>query len=200
MPAAAVVDYYFALNSPWTYLGSARLEEIARRHGATVRVKPTRLGEVFGRTGGVPLPKRAPERQRYRLVELERWSAFLGVPLVLQPTHFPNDETRAVHLILAAQAAGADALPLATALGRQLWELDRPFADPATLAAAADSCGLDAEALLAAADPAQLDAAWTRNTEEAVAAGVFGAPSYVVEGEIFWGQDRLDFLERRLAG
>lgn len=197
---SAVIDYYLALNSPWTYLGSARFADIARRHGATVRVKPMKIGEVFGRTGGLPLPKRAPERQRYRLLELERWSRHLGIPLILQPSNFPSDETQAAHLVIAAQAAGADALALATEFGRQLWEHDRPLSDPATLAAAAEACGLDADALLAPTSPADLDAAWTRNTEEAVAAGVFGAPSYVVDGEVFWGQDRLDFVERALAG
>lgn len=198
MPAA-VIDYFFALNSPWSYLGSARLRRIADRHGATVRVKPARLGQVFARTGGLPLPQRAPERQRYRLLELERWRKHLGIPLILQPTHFPSDETRAAHLVIAAAEAGEDALALATALGRQLWELDRALDDPAAIAEAAGTCGLDAGTLLAGRDADHLDAAWTRNTEEAIAAGAFGAPSFVVDGELFWGQDRLDFLDRALA-
>lgn len=197
---AAAIDYYFALNSPWSYLGSARLGAIARRHGATVRVKPVKLGEVFGRTGGLPLPKRSPERQRYRLLELARWSRHLGIPLVMQPENFPSDEAQAARLVIAAEAAGADALALATALGRQLWELDRPLSDPATLSAAAESCGLDAGRLLGDAEAEHLDAIWTDNTGEAVAAGVFGVPTYVIDGEPFWGQDRLDFLDARLAG
>lgn len=196
---AAVIDYYFAVVSPWSYLGSARLAAIARRHGATVRVKPVAIGDLFGRTGGVPLPQRAPERQAYRLVELERWSRHLGLPFIVQPASFPCDETAAAHLVIAAQREGLDALGLATAFGRQLWEHDRSLADAEALRRSAAEIGIDADALRAAHPDADLEAERQRNTEDAVAAGVFGAPSYVVEGDLFWGQDRLDFLDRALA-
>ncbi|EKV29602.1 2-hydroxychromene-2-carboxylate isomerase [Caenispirillum salinarum AK4] len=196
---AATVDYYLALNSPWSYLGSPRLQEIAARHGASVRVKPVKLGEVFAKTGGTPLPQRPLERRNYRLLELERWSTHLGVPLVVQPRNFPSDETTAAHLVIAAQEDGLDALGLATALGRQLWEEDMSLADMDALRATALLAGVDADQLLGAHPVQDLDAIHTRNTEDALAAGVFGVPSYVVNGEVFWGQDRLDFLDRKLA-
>lgn len=194
------IDYYLALNSPWSYLGSARLKEVAGRHGAMVRVKPVKLGEIYGKTGGTPLPQRPPERRNYRLRELERWSRHLGVPMVVEPRNFPSDETTAAHLVIAAQQAGQDALTLATAFGRQLWEDDISLGDMDALRVTAKKAGMDADQLLASHTVQDLDAIHTRNTEEALAAGVFGVPSYVVAGELFWGQDRLDFVDRKLSG
>jgi carboxymethylenebutenolidase len=194
-----VIDYYLTLISPWAYLGSQRFTEIARRHGAEVRVKPVNFGEIFPRTGGLPLAKRAPERQAYRLVELKRWSAHLGIPIHLQPAHFPAAEQTAARLVIAAGDAGGDALALAQAFGRAVWEDERDIADPAACEAIVKASGLDAAALMpAAADPA-VAARHAALTEEAVARGVFGAPSYVYRDEIFWGQDRLDFLDRALG-
>jgi 2-hydroxychromene-2-carboxylate isomerase len=135
---ARTIDYYFATNSPWTYLGHDRLVALARQYGATVAVKPINLGEVFPVSGGLPLPKRAPQRQAYRLVELARWAEFLGKPIHVQPKFFPVDGTPAALWILAAAEVGtAQALALYGAIGRALWEEERDIADPATLAAAA---------------------------------------------------------------
>lgn len=113
---AAIIEYFFALNSPWSYLGAAPLKDVAARHGAEVQVKPVKLGEIFAKTGGTPLPQRPLERRNYRLLELERWSKHLGVQMVLQPRNFPSDETTAAHLVIAAQEDGLDALALATGL------------------------------------------------------------------------------------
>ncbi len=195
------IDYYISLNSPWTYLGSARFAAMAKRHGAKVQVKPTKFGEVFAQTGGLPLPKRAPARQAYRLMELRRWRDQSGLPIVIQPKVFPADETMGARLVIAAALAGLDAHRLAGEIGRGIWELEQTPADPAMLAAAANRAGIDATQLRAHS-PADsiLDAAWDANTAEAIARGVFGAPSYVFpDGEIFWGQDRLDFVEKKLV-
>jgi len=199
-PAATkVIDYYLTLISPWAYLGSQRFAGIARRHGAEVRVKPVNFGEIFPRTGGLPLAKRAPERQAYRLVELKRWSSHLGIPIHLQPKFFPAAEATAAGMVIAAGETGGDALALAQAFGKAVWEEERDIADPATCEAVARESGHDAAALMARAkDPATAER-HSALTEEAVARGVFGAPSYVYRDEIFWGQDRLDFLERALT-
>ena len=194
------IDYYFAANSPWTYLGHDRFVALAKQHGAEVAVKPINLGEVFPVSGGLPLPKRAPQRQAYRLVELKRWSEFLGRPLNLQPKFFPVDANPAALWILAAAEVGtSQALALFGAIGRAVWEQDRNIADPATLRDIASECGLDAAALAARAQHADMSARYQALTEEAIARGVFGAPTYVLDGELFWGQDRLDFLARKLA-
>ncbi|MFO1398236.1 MAG: 2-hydroxychromene-2-carboxylate isomerase [Burkholderiales bacterium] len=192
------IDYFFATVSPWSYLGHDRLVALAREHGAHIAVKPMNLGEVFPVSGGLPLPKRAPQRQAYRLVELARWSEFLGKPMKIQPSHFPVDGGPAATWILAAGEHGTDAaLALTGAVLGALWEQDRDIADAATLADCARACGLDAAAVSARA-PA-MAARYAEITREAIDRGVFGAPTYVVDGEMFWGQDRLDFLARKLA-
>jgi 2-hydroxychromene-2-carboxylate isomerase len=192
------VDYYFSPSSPWTYLGHARFAEIARRHGAEIAVKPVDYGVIFPQSGGLPLGKRAPQRQAYRLVELARWKAHLGVPLNSQPKFFPVDGNPAALAIVAAAPSGVEAqMRLAGAILRALWAEDKNIADPATLKAAAAASGLDGDKLLANAPSAKPE--YDDLTREALARGVFGAPTYVYRDELFWGQDRLDFLDRALA-
>ena len=193
------IDYYLTLNSPWVYMGGARLAEIAEKTGATVSVKPLIFPQLLERTGGLPLPKRSPERQAYRLAELDRWRSLLGYPICLKPAHFPSDESRAAAVVIAAGAQGLDALALATHFGKALWEDEKNLADPDVLSAAIESIGGNVNALLAAADKPETAKIWEANTEQAIQVGVFGAPSYVFDGEVFWGQDRLDFLERALT-
>ena len=196
MPAA--IDYYFSPISPYSYLGHQRLASIAAKHGATVNLLPVDLMKVFPATGGVPVPKRAPERQAYRLVELQRWSTHLGVPLTLHPKHWPTSDAAASRLVIVAHQAGADALGLAFALMRACWSEERDIADPATLASIVDACGLD-HALIAAADAPGIEEQRQAFTQLAIDRQVFGAPFYGVNGELFWGQDRLDFVDRALA-
>jgi 2-hydroxychromene-2-carboxylate isomerase len=194
------IDYYLSLNSPWTYMGSALFAEVAKRNGATVNVKPAKFGPIFEKTGGLPLPKRSPERRAYRLMELKRWREVRDIPLILQPKNSPSDDAAATRLVIAAKLQGKDAHRLATEFGRAIWELDEPLGDAAMMAAAAKRAGLDAAALRAAGpSDAELDQLHDQYTQEALAAGVFGAPSYVLpSGEFFWGQDRLEMLERAL--
>jgi 2-hydroxychromene-2-carboxylate isomerase len=194
------VDYYLSLNSPWTYIGSAPFGEIAKRHGVTVNVKPAKFGPIFEQTGGLPLPKRSPQRRAYRMMELKRWREVRGLPLNLEPKHFPCDDLPATRLLISAKLQGKDAHKLSVEFGRAVWEREESLADAATMASAAERAGLDAAALRAGGPAdAELDALFQQYTEEALAAGVFGAPSYVLpSGEIFWGQDRLDLLERAL--
>ncbi len=195
-----VVDYYFTLNSPWTYLGSARLAEIAQRRGAEVRVKPMRIGEVFSQTGGLPLPKRAPARQAYRLQELARWRDRLGIPINFAPKFFPAPDEIATCVVLAAAQAGGRPLELATAIGKAQWEEDRNFGDENTLAEILQETGHQHLDLLAKARDPEMAALYDSYTAEALERGVFGSPTYIYEDMILWGQDRLDFLDRALAG
>lgn len=193
------IDYYLSLISPWTYLGHDRLADIARDTGAEVRIKPVKLSAIFPKTGGLPLAKRAPERQAYRLVELKRWSKHLNKPLTLHPKFFPADETLAAGMVIAA-GEGQQGFALAGAILAAVWAEERNIADEATLLEIAKSVGADGPALLAAAKKPETAARHDANTEEALAAGVFGSPSYLVDGELFWGQDRLDLLAEKLAG
>ncbi|WP_374466392.1 2-hydroxychromene-2-carboxylate isomerase [Ferrovibrio sp.] len=194
-----MVDYYVFLASPWAYLGSRRFAEIAKRHGASIRIIPMAAAEVFPVSGGLPLAKRAPQRQAYRIVELKRWREFLGVPLNLQPSFFPMNEALAARLVIASREAGQDAVGLAHAMMHAVWAEDRNIADPDVLEQIVTECGLDPAKLFAAAESDAVQAEYARGTQQAIEANVFGAPSYVIDGEIFWGQDRLDFVDRALA-
>jgi 2-hydroxychromene-2-carboxylate isomerase len=193
------IDYYFAPQSPWTYLGHARFVALARAAGAPIRVLPADYGQIFAASGGLPLAKRPPQRQAYRLVELARFRDHLGLPLNVQPRFFPVASDDAARLIIATQhAQGSDAaLALTGAVLRAVWAEERNIADAATLAQLLAEQGLAAD-LLEDSRGAQAQQAYEAHTRQAIAAGVFGAPSYVIGGEIFWGQDRLDLLARRL--
>jgi 2-hydroxychromene-2-carboxylate isomerase len=194
------VDYYFIPMSPWTYLGHARLRAIAAQHRATVRVKPVDFGRVFAASGGVPLAQRPVQRRAYRMHELARWRDFLGVPIRLEPKFFPVTGDPSAKLILAAEPHGTEVqLDLAGALMKACWEEDRDLADTATLVAIADALKLDGAALLATSHGPDVQARYDALTQEAIGAQVFGAPTYLIDGEPFWGQDRLDFVERKLA-
>ena len=195
------VDYYFAPQSPYAYLGHERFWNMARQAGATVRVRPVDLGgKVFPVSGGLPLSKRAPQRQAYRLVELRRFSTHLGLPMNIEPRYFPVAGDDAAKLIIAVEMKeGTEAaMKIAGAVMRAVWEQERNIADESVLATLLAENDMPAARL----EDAHSQAAHERyetSTEEAIAAGVFGAPTYVIEGELFWGQDRLDFVERRLA-
>ena len=193
------IHYCFTPVSPWAYLGHARFVRIAQAAAAEVCVMPVDYGLIFPASGGLPLARRAPQRQAYRLVELRRFSAHLGVPLVLQPRHFPADPTAAARLIVAVDETEGPqaALRLSEALMRAVWAEERDIADAATLAGILEAQGLP-HARLAQSGDERVGARYAAHTQWALDAGVFGAPSYVVDSEIFWGQDRLDFVQRKL--
>lgn len=193
----ARIDYYFTVLSPFTYLAGLELEAIAARRGASVAYKPYDIMKVFAETGTLPPGKRHPSRQAYRLQELKRISARRGMAINFKPAHFPTDQAPASKAIIAVAAAGGDAGTLSHAVLRAVWAEERDIGDAATVAAILAENGHDAAALAPAI--AAAEATYQANTEAALAAGVFGSPTYVVGDEIFWGQDRLDYLEEFLA-
>ena len=195
------VDYYFAPQSPWAYLGHQRFQNSLKKSGASVRVMPIDLGgKVFPISGGLPLGQRAPQRQAYRLTELERFSKWLGAPLHLKPTFFPVSGDDAAKLIIAVDmAVGADAaMNISGAVLSAVWSQQRNIADEKTLAELLHEQHLPAACLEQTYSQA-VHERYESYTQMAIDAGVFGSPSYVLAGEIFWGQDRLDFVERALA-
>ena len=195
------IDYYLAPQSPWTYLGHERFVRMAAQAGANVNVLPVDLGgKIFPVSGGLPLSQRPPQRQAYRLLELARWRDFLQLPLNIKPRFFPVAGDDAARLIIAVDQAdgSAAALQLAGAVLAAVWAQERDIANPATRAELLAECGLRAQRATDA-QSAAVQAAYERNTQQAIEAGVFGAPSYVVDGELYWGQDRLDFVQRRLG-
>ena len=193
------IDYYLAPQSPWTYLGHQRLVQMAKAAGANVRLMPIDLGRVFPISGGLPLGKRAPQRQAYRLVELGRFSKALGIPLNVHPQFFPVAGDSAAKLIIAVDMhQGIDAaLALAGAVLTAVWHQERDIADTDTLAALLHEHQLDPSCLALSNTP-EVQARYDSNTQSAIDMQVFGAPSYVVDGELFWGQDRLEFVAQKL--
>ena len=195
----ARIDYYLATVSPYTYLAGTRLEEIAGRHGAEIAYKPLDVVALFGRTGGTPPKDRHPNRQAYRAQELRRQSKKLGMAFNLKPAHWPTNPAPSSYALIAAQKEGGDVGALAHAFTRACWAEERDIAQDDVIRDVLEANGFDP----ALADRGMLDAAETyaRNLEEAVAAGAFGAPFYVVDGsEPFWGQDRLEDLDLFLSG
>lgn len=193
------IDYFFVPQSPWTYFGHARFVRMATEASATVRIKPMDLGKIFPLTGGLPVGQRSAQRQAYRLVELRRFADHLQMPLNLHPKFFPVAGDDAARLLIAVdQQDGVDAaMRLCGAVLSAVWAQERNIADPAVLAELLQEQQLDASRLAQAAT-APVQTAYEQYTDQALALGVFGAPAYVFNGELFWGQDRLAFLEQRL--
>jgi 2-hydroxychromene-2-carboxylate isomerase len=193
------LDYYFTILSPWTYLGHGLLHEITARHGVTIHYRPMPIGTVFEATGGLPLAKRPPARQRYRWMELQRWRDKRGLPLNLKPRHFPLDATRANKAVIAVIESGRDPSAIIASMLKGVWAEELNLADEAAVARLLTDAGFDAPTILAAADAPGVAAIHDANGQAAIAADVFGAPGYVLDGEVFWGQDRLELLDDALA-
>lgn len=193
------VDYYFSLASPWAYIGHASFTDIAQRHGLGVNHKPIFLGRVFAETGGQPLPQRHPARQRYRMVELQRWREKRGLKFNLKPKFWPFDVTLADRFVIAITAARKDPDTFLRRAFASVWEEERNLADPLVIAELAEGAGLASTSLLDAARGDMTEAVYGLNLENAVANDVFGSPAYVLDGEVFWGQDRLELLDDALA-
>ncbi len=196
----AHIDYFFATVSPFTYLAGTRMEAVAARHGATITYKPMDVIALFGRTGGVAPKDRHPARQAYRLQEMRRQATKAGMPMNLQPAHWPTNPAPASYAIIAAQkTGGGDLGKLVAAITAKCWAEEKNIAEDDVIAEALGEAGFD-PALALGMMLAQAEE-YAANLEEAVNAGVFGAPFYIVDGtEHFWGQDRLEDLDLFLAG
>ena len=195
----AQIDYFFATYSPWCYLAGDRLERIAEKHGAAIRYVPVDVVALFPRTGGQVLAERHQSRKDYRLQELARWSRHLGMKLDPQPFFFPVNGAPSAYAVIAAQAAGGgDLAGLVQAFPRAVWAEGRNIADDEVIRDLLSRHGFDP----AVADRGMLTAAeaYMRNLDEAAARGVFGVPFYITGEERFWGQDRLEMLDRHLSG
>ena len=196
------IDYYFTVTSPWSYLGDARFRELVSHAGRQIDYKPVDMHAVFSVSGGLPLAERPAQRKAYRLAELRRWRDRLSVPMNIEPAYFPAPSDTAMRMVVAAKldGAGADQLGvLVHAFMRAVWAEEKNIADKDTLQAIASDAGFDGAKLLARAQDQDTGAAYQAYTDEAITAGVFGAPTYIVDGEMFWGQDRLDFVQARLS-
>jgi len=194
------IDYYHFLISPWSYLAIKQFNQLRATHDVVVNYKPIDVMQTFDSMGGLPPGKRHPSRQRFRMDELKRWAAYLDVPMNFEPAHFPTNQALAAQMVYAAGGATgkADAALLSDAVLTACWAEEKDIADKATLAALADTCGLGGRALVEKAKEDIYVKQLQSTTEEAHGNDVFGSPTYLVDGELFWGQDRIEFLARYL--
>lgn len=192
---AEQIDYFFSLASPWAYLGHAKFVAMARAHGLSINYCPVHLPNVFSETGGLPLPKRHPARQRYRLVELQRWRVKRDVDLVIRPQFWPFDHQFADRTVLAAAMLGHDPAGYLELCFKGVWANELDLGNRAVLEGLARRAGIDPVTLLSAADSPMVVEAYEANAGKAIALNVIGSPCYVRRGEVFWGQDRLELLE-----
>ena len=193
------VTVYYALQSPWTYLGWQRLLEIAADKEKSVIFRPVQSAKVFAASGGLPLAKRPVQRQSYRMMELKRWRDALNLPLTLEPAFFPVDEQLAARVVIAHGERGGNVGALSYAMLRAVWVEERNLADEATLREIAIDQETDPETILALARTRQIGDLYEDYGQAAIADGVFGVPTFKVGDELFWGQDRLDFLASALS-
>lgn len=193
----AHIDYYFTPLSPFAYLAGDGLEKIAAKHGATIAYKPINFMRAMDAMGGLPVPKRHPARQKYRLQELPRIAKRNGLPLNINPAHWPTNPVPATSAILAAAAhGGGDVGKLSQRLLASCWAEEKDIGDPIVVTECLAECGFALTGLEMSAAEARIEPL----TDEAIARGVFGAPWYVVGDQDFWGQDRLAYLDDHLAG
>lgn len=196
---ARQIDYYFSLVSPWAYIGHDLFMGVARKHGASINYKPVVLGELFAETGGLPLGKRHPVRQRYRMLELQRWREKRGLNFHLKPEHWPYNARTADGVVLAALANGQDPEPFMRLAYAASWEKQLNVGDAAVVTQLANEGGLPGAQLVEQSASDAVGKAYEKNREDAIAADVFGSPAYVLDGEVFWGQDRIELLADALA-
>jgi 2-hydroxychromene-2-carboxylate isomerase len=193
------IDYWFSTVSSYSYLAGLRLEEIAGRHGAAVVYRPFDIMALYARTGGRPVAERHPSRQDYRLQDLRRCAARAGLPINLRPMHIGANPAPSAYAIIAAQAkGGGDLGGLVHGVLRALWAEEQDISDDSVIGGLLARNGFDPglafRGMLVGAET------YARNLEDAVTAGVFGAPFYIVGNERFWGHDRLDHLDLHLSG
>ncbi len=192
------IDYWFTLASPWAFFGHQAFLDLAKREGVAIRYKPVSLGEVFSETGGLPLPKRHPARQRYRILELQRWREARGIPLKIHPKHWPLPIALPDRTIVAVAESGADPGAYVRRAFEAIWVEDGDLREDAKLVELLNAAGHDGNAMLASAKSDKIGAIYEARAQEAVEANVIGSPCYVLDGEVFWGQDRLGLLEAAL--
>jgi 2-hydroxychromene-2-carboxylate isomerase len=193
------IDYYFWINSDWAYFGNPRLKAMAERYKLKINYYPVDLGSVYARTGGIKLQLRSNERKNYRLLEMQRFRDLLGMPINLHPKYMTATGQLPSYFVIAAQQRELDVHDLVHAIMIAAWVEDRDIEDEATLVSIADKLGLDGKGLLREARLPAAERSYFNYTDTAVARGMFGAPFYFFRDEAFWGQDRLEYLDRTIA-
>lgn len=191
------IDFFFSIGSPWAFIGLEPFAALTARHGATIRPHVIPLIED---NGGIYSRNRPEARRAYWTKDLKRWAALRGKVLNFDNRAALSDPAPAGLMVVAAIEAGQDWLKLTTALQEAFWGRGEDIGNTEIRRAIATSAGFDAAALDELGQSEAVQARRTSSYETAKAAGVFGLPTFLYEGELYWGQDSLPFLERHLKG
>jgi 2-hydroxychromene-2-carboxylate isomerase len=192
------ITVYLSLISPWAYIGHREMLGLVAKHRLEVVYRPVALSQVFPESGGLPLAKRHPARQKYRVVELQRWREKRGLNFHLHPQFWPFDPSLGDRIICAMVSAGVDPEKFIAAAFAGTFERQRNLAEKADLATILREAGYEPH-WLERGESGEAEVAYQRNLGLALEAGVFGSPSYLLDGEVFWGQDRLSLLDDALT-
>ena len=193
------VDYFMSHGSPWTFLGHKRLGEIIKKYKVKLNMFPVNYGEIFPISGGLPVSKRPVQRQKIRLQELKRWSKFLDINLIPQPTSFPSKSMLPSLLIIASQIMKTNKdFELAHNIMNALWVEDLDIDDENVLFSILNKMDFSSEEILSLAKSEECSNIMQKFTKIAIEKNVFGAPTFIIDDQIYWGQDRLNFVDRHL--
>ena len=191
------VEFFFDFGSSYSYIAYKALPGIAAAQNAQIVWRPMLLGGVF-KASGNHSPAEIPAKSKWMNQDMQRWAARYGATFTRNP-HFPINTMTIMRGAVGMQMRGLDFPKYAEAMFRAMWEEPHNLGDPQELAAVLRQAGFDADAFQALVNDPAVKEQLKKNTEEAVARGVFGAPTFFVGEEMFWGQDRLDFVDEALA-
>ncbi len=193
-----MIDYYFATPSPWAYLATPRIIELKNKYNVEINWKPADLMEIFAIHGVANVKDRPKPVQLNRLTELGRWSKFLNMPLNIQPKYFPVDPTLSHKVIILAQKNNIDIKNLIFSFQRAVWADEKDISDENVIIEICKNNNFESNSIITDANSEEIQGEFKKNTEEALSRNVWGSPTFIFNNELFWGQDRIEFLERAI--
>lgn len=195
----AQIDYYYFSISPFAYLGHQEILRVAKKHGAQLNFKPVDLFKIWEVSGAVPPGKRPPVRQRIRFIELQRAAEYRDLPINIRPEHFPTDPQLADKTVIALVKEGHNPAAYMSKVFSAVWAENKNIADQDVIADLLQSSRFDAQDIISKAQLDEMSAIREKNSQDAIHADAVGVPTYVLNGEAFWGQDRIEHLDAALS-
>ncbi len=193
-----ILDYYFATPSPWAYLATPRLIELKNKYDLKINWKPSDLMEIFAVHGVAAVKDRPQPVQLNRLTELKRWGKFLNMPITIQPKFFPVDPSLSHRTIILAQKNSIKIENLIFSFQKAVWADEKNISDENTIIEICKSNNFNSSSIIEDANSEEIINEYKKNTEDALSSNVWGSPTFIYNNELFWGQDRIDFLERAI--
>lgn len=193
-----MLDYYFATPSPWAYLATPRIIELEKKYNIEINWKPADLMEIFSIHGVANVKDRPQPVQLNRLTELGRWSKFLNMPLTIQPKYFPVDPTLSHKVIILAQKNNIDVKNLIFSFQKAVWTDEKDISNENVILEICKTNKFESSSIITDANSEEIQNEYKNNTKDALSQNVWGSPTFVYNNELFWGQDRIEFLERAI--